>query len=101
LAAPSKLATVFAEPLPRLLADLANSPAIRDALQWFNREKQSINEQHLQICRVAAPTFFEQPRAEWMLAQFRSLGMVARMDRGGNVIAHPIENRQEGSRTAL
>jgi tripeptide aminopeptidase len=94
LAAPSKLATVFAEPLPRLLADLANSPAIRDALQWFNREKQSINEQHLQICRVAAPTFFEQPRAEWMLAQFRSLGMIARMDRGGNVIAHPIENRQ-------
>jgi len=52
------------EPLPRLLTDLSNTPAIRDALQWFNREKQSINEQHLQICRVAAPTFFEQARAE-------------------------------------
>ena len=28
-----------------------------------------------------------------MLAQFRALGCVARIDRGGNVIAHPVENR--------
>ncbi len=42
---------------------------------------------------IAASTFFEQRRAEWMLAQFRALGCVARIDRGGNVIAHPVENR--------
>jgi acetylornithine deacetylase/succinyl-diaminopimelate desuccinylase-like protein len=79
---------------------LASTPAIRDALPWFNKEKQWINEQHLQLCRIAAPTFFEQPRAEWMLAQFRALGLVARIDRGGNVIAHPVENR-EGPYIAL
>ena len=66
---------------------------MRDALQWFVRQKQWINEQHLQLCRVPASTFFEQRRAEWMLAQFRALGCVARIDRGGNVIAHPVENR--------
>ena len=66
---------------------------MRDALQWFVRQKQWINEQHLQLCRIPASTFFEQRRAEWMLAQFRALGCVARIDRGGNVIAHPAENR--------
>ncbi|HEV2690101.1 MAG TPA: M20/M25/M40 family metallo-hydrolase [Bryobacteraceae bacterium] len=100
MAAPSKLATAFSEPLPRLLTDLAAEPAIRAALQWFTREKQWINEQQLQLCRIAAPTFFEQPRAEWMLAQFRALGLIARIDRAGNVIAHPVENR-EGPYIAL
>ncbi len=100
MAAPGKLAPLLAEPLPRLLTDFANTPAIRDALQSFNRDKQWINEQHLQLCRIAAPTFFEQPRAEWMLAQFRALGLIARIDRAGNVIAHPVENR-EGPYVAL
>jgi tripeptide aminopeptidase len=80
-------------PLGKIAADLANSPPLRDALPWFVRNKQWINEQHLQLCRVPASTFFEQRRAEWMLAQFRALGCVARIDRGGNVIAHPRENR--------
>lgn len=76
-----------------MAAELADSPPLRDALQSFVRQKQWINEQHLQLCRVPASTFFEQRRAEWMLAQFRALGCVARIDRGGNVIAHPVENR--------
>ena len=75
-------------------------PVFRDALQWFVREKQWINEQHLQLCRIPSPTFFEQRRAEWMLEQFRALGYVARIDRGGNVMAHPTENR-EGPYIAL
>jgi acetylornithine deacetylase/succinyl-diaminopimelate desuccinylase-like protein len=80
-------------PLSKIAAELAGTPPLRDALQWFVRQKQWINEQHLQLCRVPASTFFEQRRAEWMLAQFRALGCVARIDRGGNVIAHPQENR--------
>jgi acetylornithine deacetylase/succinyl-diaminopimelate desuccinylase-like protein len=102
LAASSKSAPASGEsfPIAKLLADAVNSPAVHDALQWFVREKQWINEQHLQLCRVPAPTFFEQRRAEWMLAQFRALGCVARIDRGGNVIAHPAENR-EGPYIAL
>ena len=85
-------------PLPA--AALASAPALEEALQWFTREKQWINEQHLQLARIPAPTFFEQRRAEWMLAQFRALGCVARIDRSGNVIAHPVENR-EGPYVAL
>ena len=83
-----------------MVAELANSPAIREALQCFARDKQRITEQQIQLCRVAAPTFFELKRAEWMLAQFKALGAVARIDRGGNVIAHPVENR-EGPYVAL
>ena len=84
----------------RLVAELVQAPAIRECLQWFAREKQWINEQHVHLSRVPAPTFFEQKRAEWMLAQFRELGCIARIDRAGNVIAHPFENR-EGPYIAL
>ncbi len=94
MAAPIKSAALPLDPsLSKVAAELADRPPLRDALQWFVRQKQWINEQHLQVCRVPASTFFEQKRAEWMLAQFRALGCVARIDRGGNVIAHPVENR--------
>ena len=86
--------------ITRQVAELANSPAIRDALQFFARDKQKITEQQLQLCRVPAPTFFEQKRAEWILGQFRAMGAIARIDRAGNVIAHPVENR-EGPYIAL
>ena len=79
--------------LAKQLAEAVQYGPLSDALQWFVREKQWINDQHIQLCRVAAPTFFEQRRAEWMLEQFRALGCIARIDRGGNVIAHPIEDR--------
>ena len=86
--------------MARLVTDSANSPLLRDALQWFVREKQWINEQHLQLCRIPSPTFFEANRAEWLTAQFQALGCIARLDRSGNVIAHPVENR-EGPLIAL
>lgn len=69
------------------IGDLAAQRPIRDAMQWFTREKQWINEIHLALCRVPAPTFLEQQRAEWMAAQFRALGCEAYIDRAGNVIA--------------
>jgi tripeptide aminopeptidase len=72
----------------QLVAELAASAPMRECLQWFAREKQWINEQHLQICRIAAPTFFEQRRAEWIAAQFRDLGCDSGIDRAGNVVAH-------------
>ncbi|MBI1786301.1 MAG: M20/M25/M40 family metallo-hydrolase [Acidobacteria bacterium] len=69
------------------VSDLAQTRGIREALQWFTREKQWINEQHLELCRIPAPTFLEHQRAEWMAAQFRALGCEAQVDRAGNVIA--------------
>lgn len=76
------------------VAELAESPAVRNALQWFARERQWIQEQHIQLCRIPAPTFLEQNRAEWMAAQFRALGWDARIDRGGNVVALLAPNHQ-------
>ena len=70
-----------------LIGDLAERRGVREALQHFTKEKQWVNDIHLQLCRVAAPTFHELPRAEWMAAQFRTLGWHAGMDSEGNVLA--------------
>ncbi len=69
------------------LSELAELPGVRDCLQFFTREKQWINEVHLQLCRIPAPTFLEQERAAWFLQQFRGLGWEASIDRAGNVLA--------------
>jgi tripeptide aminopeptidase len=73
---------------------------MRECFGFFAREKQWINERHIQLSRIAAPTFFEAKRAEWILSQLRAIGCTARLDRAGNVIAHPFENR-EGPYVAL
>jgi tripeptide aminopeptidase len=74
-------------PAAAALGDLVDKPGIREALQWFTREKQWVNDIHLQLCRVPAPTFLEQQRAEWMASNFRALGWHAGIDRAGNVLA--------------
>lgn len=72
---------------PNVTAALAETPAIRQALQLFSRERAWINERHLALCRISAPTFFEQPRAAWMAAELGKLGCDVEIDRAGNVIA--------------
>jgi tripeptide aminopeptidase len=73
--------------LTQSVADLSSSPAVRAALDWFRRERLWIQEQHLHLCRIAAPTFFEQKRAEWIASRFRDLQWDAKIDRAGNVVA--------------
>jgi tripeptide aminopeptidase len=58
-----------------------------NAQRWFMRERAWINDQQLQLCRIAAPTFFEQPRAEWFRDRLNTLGWDAKIDRAGNVLA--------------
>ncbi len=74
-------------PAAAAVGELAERPGIREALQWFTREKQWVNDIHLQLCRVPAPTFLEQQRAEWMASNFRALGWHTGIDRAGNVLA--------------
>jgi len=69
------------------LTEMAETREVRDCLQWFTREKHWINEIHLQLCRIPAPTFLEGERAAWFVEQFRALGWDAATDRAGNVIA--------------
>jgi acetylornithine deacetylase/succinyl-diaminopimelate desuccinylase-like protein len=68
-------------------AVLADAPGIADALNLFSRERGWINERHLALCRIPAPTFLEQARADWMASEFNRLGWVADLDRAGNVVA--------------
>jgi tripeptide aminopeptidase len=74
------------------LSNIAELREVRECLQWFTREKQWINEVHLQLCRIPAPTFLEGERAAWFLEQFRNLGWDASVDRAGNVVAIFGEN---------
>ena len=83
----------------RRVGRLAEQKSLLEASRWFTRERSSINEQHLQICRIPAPTFFEQQRAEWLRAQFDAWGWKAKLDRAGNVIASFGED--EGTRPFL
>jgi tripeptide aminopeptidase len=69
------------------LSEIAELREVREVLQWFTREKQWINDAHLQLCRIPAPTFLEGERAAWFLDQFRNLGWDATLDRAGNVVA--------------
>ena len=68
------------------LSDLVDHAGVRECLQFFTREKQWINEVHLQLCRVPAPTFLEGERAAWFADQFRGYGCEASIDRAGNVL---------------
>ncbi len=69
------------------LEELTGSSPVRERLQWFTREKQWINETHLALCRIPAPTFLEQERAVWFQSQFREAGWNTTIDRAGNVLA--------------
>ena len=82
------------------VGDVAQMRGVRECLQWFTREKQWINEEHLEICRIAAPTFLEQPRAEWMAAELSRFGWRAQIDRAGNVVAF-IGEKSRGPYVAL
>lgn len=83
--APGLAAQIPAE--VRRIAALAEQSALARAQQWFAVERSWINEQHLQLCRIAAPTFFEQHRAGWLRERMEALGWDARLDRAGNVLA--------------
>jgi tripeptide aminopeptidase len=93
------MATNVAPGLP-LIGDVAKGSGVREALQWFTREKLWINEQHLELCRIPSPTFLEHQRAEWMAAQFRAYGCETQIDRAGNVIAF-LEPDSKGPLVAL
>lgn len=67
---------------------MAAEPAIGRSLEWLATERRWINDRHVELCRIPAPTFQEQKRADWMVAQFRALGCDSRLDRAGNVVAH-------------
>jgi tripeptide aminopeptidase len=85
----------------RAIARLAAEPALARTLEWFAAERRWINERHLELCRIAAPTFQEQRRGEWMAAQFKAMGCDARLDKAGNVVAYLKPPANDGPMVAL
>ena len=77
---------------------MAEQAPLYNAQRWFMRERNWINDQQLQLCRIPAPTFFEQSRAEWFRDRLNTLGWIARIDRAGNVLATRAD---EGQLTTL
>lgn len=73
--------------LRSVIEDLAHAGPVRECFECFTRDKQWVNQRHLELCRIPAPTFQERRRAEWLLSQFQSLGCEARLDPPGNVLA--------------
>lgn len=86
--------------LAQSVADLSAATGVRAALDWFRRERAWILDQHLKLCRIPAPTFFEQKRAEWIAARFRDLEWDAKIDRAGNVVAS-LESRRDAPLIAV
>ncbi len=84
----------------RSVAQVAAEPPVAEASQWFASERKWIFEKHVELCRIPAPTFQEQERAEWMVNQFRAIGCDARLDRAGNVVAH-VNGKHDGPVVAL
>src|SRR5580704_16516953 len=82
------------------ISELARSAGVRACLEWFRKERGWINEQHLKLCRIPAPTFLEQKRAEYMAERFRSVGWESKLDRAGNVVAW-LPGRREGASVAV
>ena len=72
-----------------------DDPDIRGAAGWFAANKAWILERQLEICRVAAPTFLEQQRGEFLQSLFQSLGYESSVDPVGNVMAsQPLSPKQ-------
>ena len=74
-------------PVMAALRALLADPGVQAAFQCLTAERRWLDDQHLQLCRIPAPTFFEQRRAEWIRDALSGLGWVAQIDRAGNVLA--------------
>ena len=83
------MARLLDQKATRAIDELVKAQALQACLQFFAGEKQWINERHIELCRIPAPTFLEERRAEWMAAQFAALGWHVEADGAGNVIARP------------
>ncbi len=67
---------------------LAQSQAVARALELAEREADWITERHIELTRIAAPTFGEKARADYFFQQFTELKLDhVRRDEAGNVLA--------------
>jgi acetylornithine deacetylase/succinyl-diaminopimelate desuccinylase-like protein len=75
---------VAQQPAPRASADAV---AVRTALERLRAENAWTLREQVALCEIPAPPFGEQRRAEAFRARLAALGLPARIDAAGNVIA--------------
>jgi tripeptide aminopeptidase len=68
-------------------ARLAEKPQITIALDWLKKNLPSINETHLRLTEIPAPSFKESARAAAVKYLFERAGLHTEIDHTGNVIA--------------
>ncbi len=70
------------------ISNLAALTAVHRAFHWLHLHQPQVRRWLLEMVRIAAPPFGEQPRAAWFLERFRSLGLAnVHLDDEGNALA--------------
>jgi tripeptide aminopeptidase len=77
--------------LQQEVAQLAASPEVRSAFNWFRAREPQLVQWQMEMARIPAPPFGESARAEWLAERFREVGLDdVRIDDVGNVFGtHP------------
>ncbi|HZC66240.1 MAG TPA: M20/M25/M40 family metallo-hydrolase [Candidatus Dormibacteraeota bacterium] len=78
---------VFTSPSLQDPARLAESSQVRLALEWLHKNLSSINETHIRLTEIPAPSFKESARAAAVKLLFERCGLHTEIDGTGNVVA--------------
>src|SRR5258708_14939476 len=84
---PAHSIRAFASPSLQDRTRLAENPQVRAALDWFPKNLSSINETHIRLTEIPAPSFKESARAAAVKSLFEQSGLRTEKDSTGNVIA--------------
>lgn len=69
------------------VSQLASDRRVHKAFQWLHLHEQQIMRWQTELVSIAAPPFGEKPRAEWLCARFKELGLDnVRLDEIGNAL---------------
>ncbi|HUX67675.1 MAG TPA: M20/M25/M40 family metallo-hydrolase [Terriglobales bacterium] len=72
---------------PEAVARRWQEPAWQPVYRYLEEIEGWLQQEQMELTAVAAPTQFEGLRAEWMLQRWQGLGLAARLDGAGNVVA--------------
>jgi len=78
------------------ITTLASNRAIHRAFAWLHLHEPQIRRWQLEAIAIPAPPFAEQPRAQYFLQQFTTLGLTnPHIDAEGNALAELTTNNQQ------
>jgi len=78
------------------ITTLASNRAIHRAFSWLHLHEPQIRRWQLEAIAIPAPPFAEQPRAQYFLQQFTTLGLTnPHIDAEGNALAELTTNNQQ------